>query len=66
MPLRVIVFFVPKFTQKFLCFSFPDEAIRETATQLINEMSDDDLCRVMPQLTQALRHETYEASPVAG
>ncbi|XP_047023656.1 phosphatidylinositol 4-phosphate 3-kinase C2 domain-containing subunit alpha [Helicoverpa zea] len=44
---------------------FPDEAVRETATRLINEMSDDDLCRVMPQLIQALRHETYEASPVA-
>uniref|UniRef100_A0A2H1VGX9 SFRICE_000012 n=1 Tax=Spodoptera frugiperda TaxID=7108 RepID=A0A2H1VGX9_SPOFR len=44
---------------------FPDHAVRETATRLINEMSDDDLCRVMPQLVQALRHETYEASPVA-
>lgn len=50
----------------FIIFSFPDEAVRETATQLINDMSDDDLCRIMPQLAQALRHETYEASPVAG
>lgn len=44
---------------------FPDVAVRETAAKLLNEMSDDDLCRVLPQLTQALRHETYEPSPLA-
>lgn len=44
---------------------FPDHVVRETATKLINKMSDDELCRVMPQLTQALRHETYEANPIA-
>ncbi|XP_073962722.1 phosphatidylinositol-4-phosphate 3-kinase catalytic subunit Pi3K68D isoform X4 [Choristoneura fumiferana] len=44
---------------------FPDSEVRETATNLINQMSDDDLCRVLPQLTQALRHNTYQASPLA-
>ncbi|KAJ0179212.1 hypothetical protein K1T71_004924 [Dendrolimus kikuchii] len=44
---------------------FPDITVRETATSLLNQMSDDDLCRVLPQLTQVLRHETYEASPLA-
>lgn len=49
-----------------LSYSFPDSEVRETATNLINQMSDDDLCRVLPQLTQALRHNTYQASPLAG
>ncbi|KAG6448082.1 phosphatidylinositol 4-phosphate 3-kinase C2 domain-containing subunit alpha isoform X2 [Manduca sexta] len=44
---------------------FPDITVRQTAVDLLNEMSDDDLCRVLPQLTQALRHETFEASPLA-
>ncbi|XP_045533800.1 phosphatidylinositol 4-phosphate 3-kinase C2 domain-containing subunit alpha [Papilio machaon] len=44
---------------------FPDLAVREFAAELINGMSDDDLIRVLPQLTQALRYETYEASPLA-
>ncbi|XP_063635795.1 phosphatidylinositol 4-phosphate 3-kinase C2 domain-containing subunit alpha [Cydia splendana] len=44
---------------------FPDSEVRETATSLLNAMSDDDLCRVLPQLTQALRHETYLTSPLA-
>ncbi|XP_028163897.1 phosphatidylinositol 4-phosphate 3-kinase C2 domain-containing subunit alpha isoform X2 [Ostrinia furnacalis] len=44
---------------------FPDAAVRQTAARLLNDMSDDDLCRVLPQLTQALRHETYECSPLA-
>lgn len=36
------------------------------AASLLNQMSDDELIRVMPQLTQALRYETYECSPLAG
>ncbi|XP_068627599.1 phosphatidylinositol 4-phosphate 3-kinase C2 domain-containing subunit alpha [Battus philenor] len=44
---------------------FPDVAVREFAAKLINGMSDDELIRVLPQLTQALRYETYEASPLA-
>ncbi|CAB3256692.1 unnamed protein product [Arctia plantaginis] len=44
---------------------FPDIVVRRTATKLINGMPDDELCRIMPQLMQALRYETYEASPVA-
>lgn len=41
-------------------------AVRKLAAELINGMSDDELIRVLPQLTQALRYETYEASPLAG
>ncbi|CAG9791840.1 unnamed protein product [Diatraea saccharalis] len=44
---------------------FPDAAVRQIAANLIDQMSDDDLCRVLPQLAQALRHETYECSPLA-
>ncbi|CAH2063570.1 unnamed protein product, partial [Iphiclides podalirius] len=44
---------------------FPDMAVRELAAKLIDGMSDDELIRVLPQLTQALRYETYEASPLA-
>ncbi|XP_046978612.1 phosphatidylinositol 4-phosphate 3-kinase C2 domain-containing subunit alpha isoform X1 [Vanessa cardui] len=45
---------------------FPDAAVREMAAQLASGMSDDELIRVLPQLAQALRYETYEASPLAG
>ncbi|CAH0717341.1 unnamed protein product, partial [Brenthis ino] len=44
---------------------FPDAAVRKLAADLANGMSDDDLIRLLPQLTQALRYETYEASPLA-
>ncbi|KAI5637162.1 phosphatidylinositol 3- and 4-kinase domain-containing protein [Phthorimaea operculella] len=44
---------------------FPDAVVRETAATLMNEMPDDDLCRILPQLAQALRHETYETGPLA-
>ncbi|KAL4710311.1 hypothetical protein ACJJTC_011127, partial [Scirpophaga incertulas] len=44
---------------------FPDEAVRKIAATLINKMSDDELCQVLPQLAQALQHETYECSPLA-
>ncbi|XP_061378857.1 phosphatidylinositol 4-phosphate 3-kinase C2 domain-containing subunit alpha isoform X2 [Danaus plexippus] len=44
---------------------FPDAAVRKLAAKLANGMSDDELMRVLPQLTQALRYETYEASPLA-
>ncbi|RVE42898.1 hypothetical protein evm_012453 [Chilo suppressalis] len=44
---------------------FPDAAVRKTAATLLDQMSDDDLCRILPQLAQALRHETYECSPLA-
>ncbi|XP_013196087.2 phosphatidylinositol 4-phosphate 3-kinase C2 domain-containing subunit alpha isoform X1 [Amyelois transitella] len=44
---------------------FPDAAVRQTASQLLNGLSDDDLCCVLPQLVQGLRFETYECSPLA-
>lgn len=44
---------------------FPDSAVRELAVDLLSGMSDDELCRVMPQLCQAIRHESHECSPLA-
>ncbi|XP_050681509.1 phosphatidylinositol 4-phosphate 3-kinase C2 domain-containing subunit alpha isoform X2 [Leptidea sinapis] len=44
---------------------FPDLAVRKVAAELMNGMSDDDLIRVLPQLAQALRYETYECSALA-
>ncbi|GBP48239.1 Phosphatidylinositol 4-phosphate 3-kinase C2 domain-containing subunit alpha [Eumeta japonica] len=49
----------------FLLPCFPDYAVREMATELLATMSNDDLIRILPQLTQALRHETYECNPLA-
>ncbi|CAH2091791.1 unnamed protein product [Euphydryas editha] len=44
---------------------FPDAAVRELAAEIADGMSDDELIQVLPQLAQALRYETYEASPLA-
>ncbi|XP_045520078.1 phosphatidylinositol 4-phosphate 3-kinase C2 domain-containing subunit alpha isoform X1 [Pieris brassicae] len=44
---------------------FPDLAVRKLAGEMIQGMSDDDFIRVLPQLAQALRYETYECSTLA-
>ncbi|XP_026313861.1 phosphatidylinositol 4-phosphate 3-kinase C2 domain-containing subunit alpha isoform X2 [Hyposmocoma kahamanoa] len=44
---------------------FPDATVREIAAELLDGLSDDELCCMLPQLMQALRHETYEAGPLA-
>nr|XP_050846088.1 phosphatidylinositol 4-phosphate 3-kinase C2 domain-containing subunit beta isoform X2 [Vespula vulgaris] len=44
---------------------FPDMKVREMAVGWIRELSNDELVDYLPQLLQALKHETYEASPLA-
>ncbi|XP_044594663.1 phosphatidylinositol 4-phosphate 3-kinase C2 domain-containing subunit beta isoform X2 [Cotesia glomerata] len=44
---------------------FPDIKVREMAVGWIRELSNDELVDYLPQLLQALKHETYEASPLA-
>lgn len=44
---------------------FPDIKVREMAVGWIKELSNDELVDYLPQLLQALKHETYEASPLA-
>ncbi|XP_012279784.1 phosphatidylinositol 4-phosphate 3-kinase C2 domain-containing subunit beta isoform X2 [Orussus abietinus] len=44
---------------------FPDMKVREMAVSWIRELSNDELIDYLPQLLQALKHETYEASPLA-
>jgi len=44
--------------------SFPDMKVREMAVEWIRELSNDELVDYLPQLLQAMKHETYEASPL--
>lgn len=44
---------------------FPDIKVREMAVDCIQGLSNDELVDYLPQLLQALKHETYEASPLA-
>lgn len=39
--------------------------VRELAVSRIRELTNDELIDYLPQLLQALKHETYEASPLA-
>lgn len=45
--------------------SFPDMKVRELAVSRIKDLTNDELVDYLPQLLQALKHETYEASPLA-
>lgn len=38
--------------------------VREMAVGWIRELSNDELVDYLPQLLQALKHETYETSPL--
>lgn len=46
-------------------YSFPDMKVREMAVGCIRELSSDELVDYLPQLLQAMKHETYETSPLA-
>ncbi|XP_030373429.1 phosphatidylinositol 4-phosphate 3-kinase C2 domain-containing subunit beta [Scaptodrosophila lebanonensis] len=45
--------------------SYPDAKVREKAVEWISYMSNDQLVDFLPQLVQSLKHDTYEASPLA-
>uniref|UniRef100_A0A663EAV6 Phosphatidylinositol-4-phosphate 3-kinase catalytic subunit type 2 gamma n=1 Tax=Aquila chrysaetos chrysaetos TaxID=223781 RepID=A0A663EAV6_AQUCH len=47
-----------------LTFSFPDQDIRKTAVQQIENMSNDELLEYLPQLVQVLKFEWSLESPL--
>ncbi len=46
-------------------FSFPDSYVRDIAVQWLSEVSNDDFVDYLPQLLEAVKHETWSASPLA-
>jgi len=48
-----------------LSFSFPDNEVRRLAVKRIRLLSNDQLIDFLPQLVQAIKHETYDNSPLA-
>uniref|UniRef100_W4VRG7 Putative phosphotidylinositol 3 kinase 68d n=1 Tax=Corethrella appendiculata TaxID=1370023 RepID=W4VRG7_9DIPT len=44
---------------------YPDLEVRVQAVKWISKMSNDQLVDFLPQLLQALKHDTYEGSPLA-
>ena len=49
----------------FSNFSFPDTRVRQVAIEWIGNVSPDDFVDYLPQLLEALKHETWSASPLA-
>jgi phosphatidylinositol-4-phosphate 3-kinase len=46
-------------------YSFPDLEVRRVAVSWLRSLGSDELVDYLPQLVQALKHETWEASPLA-
>lgn len=44
---------------------YPDLEVRKMAVRWIRGLTNDELVDYLPQLVVALRHETYENSPLA-
>ncbi|XP_054734879.1 phosphatidylinositol 4-phosphate 3-kinase C2 domain-containing subunit beta [Anastrepha obliqua] len=44
---------------------YPDAKVREKAAEWISQLPNDQLVDYLPQLLQALKHDTYEASAMA-
>ena len=42
-----------------------DGEVRRTAVKWLSGLRDDDLCDFLPQLVQSLRHDCFEACPMA-
>lgn len=55
-PLQTLELFLPR---------YPDMQVRAQAVHWVSAMSNDQLIQFLPQLLQALKHDTYEASPMA-
>lgn len=55
-PLEAIELLLPR---------FPDLVVRAQAVRWISKFSNDDLLDYLPQLLQALKHDSYEASPLS-
>jgi hypothetical protein len=50
--------------KSFFC-SFPDVDVRHMAVNWLRSLGSDELVDYLPQLVQALKHETWEPSPLA-
>jgi len=50
--------------KNFIC-SFPDVDVRRMAVNWLRSLGSDELVDYLPQLVQALKHETWEPSPLA-
>ncbi|NXJ94139.1 P3C2G kinase, partial [Corythaixoides concolor] len=57
-------FFNPLEALGLLTFSFPDQDIRRTAVQQIENLSNDELLEYLPQLVQVLKFEWSLESPL--
>lgn len=55
-PLQAMELFLPQ---------FPDMEVRRQAVLWVSAMKNDQLVDFLPQLLQALKHDTYEGSPMA-
>lgn len=55
-PLQSLELFLPR---------YPDMEVRRQAVRWISAMPTDQLVDFLPQLLQALKHDTYESSPMA-
>lgn len=54
------------FQRYLICgYSFPDVEVRKTAVKWMESFSDDEVVDFLPQLIQALKHETFETSALA-
>ncbi|NXH14910.1 P3C2G kinase, partial [Bucco capensis] len=62
--LRTWRFSNPQEALGLLTFSFPDQDIRRTAVQQIENMSNDELLEYLPQLVQVLKFEWNLESPL--
>ena len=51
--------------EKLLFCSFPDVDVRRMAVNWLRSLGSDELVDYLPQLVQALKHETWEPSPLA-
>jgi phosphatidylinositol-4-phosphate 3-kinase len=52
-------------TLKIFFCSFPDVDVRRMAVNWLRSLGSDELVDYLPQLVQALKHETWEPSPLA-
>ncbi|PNF36119.1 hypothetical protein B7P43_G10961, partial [Cryptotermes secundus] len=55
----------PVSAMQLLLPCFPDLDVRHMAVKWLRSLGSDELVDYLPQLVQALKHETWEASPLA-
>ena len=55
-PMDVLQLFLP---------CFPDTHVRQIAIEWLSNITNDDFVMILPQLLEALKHETWNTSPLA-